>query len=644
MFYDPPEMSNTMRRNGWCPADIEFWRSRVGTKLQLLYYLSKLEQPGLRNHTQCVGSRCLAHQYDMARDTALHRCEDGLCGMLYVDEQRMMDILAEGHIGLLAITLGDNSLAMSVDVVSSNVHPNYVAISHVWAEGLGNPVDNGLPRCQVAQVARSVARLQDRARSKHGQLLLWLDTLCCPVRSDRHRKMCLAKMGQIYRDAAYVLVLDAPLSQYSRADLDYVEIAARLKYSSWRKRLWTFQEGMQARRLWLSLKDDAIDLDEVQRELDKLVRSDLVHRGLLLYLSATHRENRTLVNWWSQSRGSVNIADVIRAVKERSVSVLADEPLCLSTCMRLDQERMMQAHPEERMATFWQSLERSKAEIPRGIIFFHSERLTQPSLCWAPASFLHQDQWRNLRKPATAQDVAKITSDGLCLELPGCRISLPNILPSSERPAWDDVFKHYSHAVFHLRLRSGIWLTMGRFGSPNVDKLSLLRQLRTYSGICDILAEPEFDDISQGSTTRGSCQGLLGIATSYREGRRMFHCESYVIIMRLNQTQSTGLEAAYGALHDERLRLLLVPSRKTPTEQSSWPDDPMLCHFPNDAVARLYELAEMALMDSIVRQSYGPRPYEAIRKDFVHQILVLFYERYGEIIEAWPSSQKWCVD
>ncbi len=78
----------------------------------------------------------------------------------------------------------------------------YVAISHVWSDGLGNPNHNSLPFCQIK-------RLQELVQESTGKPLpFWIDTICVPL-EERLRGKAIANMAKVYRSAAAVLVLTA---------------------------------------------------------------------------------------------------------------------------------------------------------------------------------------------------------------------------------------------------------------------------------------------------------------------------------------------------------------------------------------------------------------------------------------------------
>lgn len=352
--YDSVDIVTVMKENNWCPADIAKWRAASGG-LQTLYFLSKMKQPFTKDHSGCVGAVCVAHQYDMSGQSAMHRQAGCTCNMLQVDNQALLATFEEGHMGLLDIRGESEPDSMTIDVVSSKGDKQYVALSHVWADGLGNPAANALPRCQLAHVARIVKKLE---QASGGPLILWLDTLCCPTTSPPHRQQCLLRMRDIYSQASHVLVLDAHLSYYNAGDLDSVEVCARLMFSGWTRRLWTLQEGALARKLWVQLKDRPVDMDAVESDVAQIYRERYIHNQLtLILISALKRLRKFGRHRQTRAR---DLLDVSMALQSRSVSVAADEAICLTLLMDIEQERVVSASQDRRMEAFWRSMESAK--------------------------------------------------------------------------------------------------------------------------------------------------------------------------------------------------------------------------------------------------------------------------------------------
>jgi hypothetical protein len=123
--------------------------------------------------------------------------------------------------------------------VAQNATKN-VAISHVWADRLGNTDGrNSLPRCQIVRLQKLCNELygDDAAESP---VAFYIDTLCVP-RDLTYRQLAIEKMRDVYAAAGKVLVLDRGIQSVSGKSCDLTQISAVITFSGWMKRLWTYQ-------------------------------------------------------------------------------------------------------------------------------------------------------------------------------------------------------------------------------------------------------------------------------------------------------------------------------------------------------------------------------------------------------------------
>jgi hypothetical protein len=70
--------------------------------------------------------------------------------MVAIDGQVLQATLMRGRLPLLDIK-GSGEL-LKVNIIERDPGAAYTAISHVWADGLGNPAENSLPRCQLERI------------------------------------------------------------------------------------------------------------------------------------------------------------------------------------------------------------------------------------------------------------------------------------------------------------------------------------------------------------------------------------------------------------------------------------------------------------------------------------------------------------
>lgn len=111
-----------------------------------------------RDHSDCSNEICNRNQiresdYESQHiifgTNTLHDCS---CGFLTPsqDKEEIINIIAEGDIRLLQINaIADRVITLEVKIVRAQPSSEYVTISHMWSDGLGNVSSNSLPFCQL---------------------------------------------------------------------------------------------------------------------------------------------------------------------------------------------------------------------------------------------------------------------------------------------------------------------------------------------------------------------------------------------------------------------------------------------------------------------------------------------------------------
>ncbi|ETI22936.1 hypothetical protein G647_04730 [Cladophialophora carrionii CBS 160.54] len=217
-------------------------------------------------------------------------------------------------------------------------------------------------------------------------------------RAGKAYDQAIAFMRRTYRDAETVLVLDHSLLGVDSKNLTRLGILLRFITCGWKRRLWTYQEGVLARKLLVQFADRAVDIDEF-----------------------------------------------------RKTSVSSDEALCLSTLANMSPERVKrvsESEKDKRMETFYTIL----PIISRQIIFWHGSRLQQVGFRWAPASFLNNSNlyFRDWDHGASAEyNKATLSRSGLSFDCPGILLGkLSAGLQSFLVTTGSDVWYHVSCRQF----------------------------------------------------------------------------------------------------------------------------------------------------------------------------------------------------
>jgi len=425
-------MKGCMIENGWCPSDIT--RCEVNFRsLQSLSIVQTMDRSlPARDHTNCTFASCNAHQIDLGKYTASHREENCQCGEeLSVHCDAITKILSRGdQIPLLRIAGGLQN--MTVELVDSTPNSKYTAISHVWADGLGNPHANALHRCRllhlrglVTNLAKEADPLQDTVNASAP--LIWLDTLCVPAKDGEGKRKGLEKIYAVYQRAEHVLVLDSTLMSYDVEPQDISEKAIRIFTSPWFRRLWTLQEGALAKSLYFQFADRAISLHELYNKFPGAMSISLQYHSLFLDIALEFRNLRAFFS--ADSRIGIKSRDLLhldRALKFRGVSVPTDEPICIGALMSLDLGKIAHVEPEDRMQMVWTLLASSLNGLPAGIIFLEEQKIDASGWRWAPCSLL---QVKRILQPTNrASSLADLqrgtpTAWGFRVKYPGYRIT-----------------------------------------------------------------------------------------------------------------------------------------------------------------------------------------------------------------------------
>lgn len=274
-FGRSPLVLNRFRNSGWCLNTINRVTAKFSFDMQAYVYALGTVRT-LQNHKKCTIGYCFANQAgeNFEPKHLVHSslgCKSGDCEFIAAPIAEVAKVLQEGFIPILEVQLTaetNNSLSFRVKKASESIP--YIAISHVWADGLGNSRANAILTCQLNALLRSFQNIQYNHDKKMGRewdgsmMAFWLDTLCIPV-EDKFKHLgdfSIQKMHGIYKESHCVLVLDHDFSKMAR-EAKLCEVLSRLVLSGWITRFWTFQEGSLPPLLYLRVRNGVIDVDKL---------------------------------------------------------------------------------------------------------------------------------------------------------------------------------------------------------------------------------------------------------------------------------------------------------------------------------------------------------------------------------------------
>ncbi|KAJ6441650.1 LOW QUALITY PROTEIN: HET domain-containingprotein [Purpureocillium lavendulum] len=535
-----------MLARGWCPSEVDKIRAQF-QGVFTMHYVSRLrrrrrahdqqeedaENEGLEQQQQqdgghvhahggCTVHACRAFQMDVETYQPSHARDGCACAHVEVPEADIIRVLREtDSFPVLRVASGEDDRArLAVEAWTPDMP--YVAFSHVWADGLGNPHRTSLPGCQVERICQLVAALQQVVRSSSSSAAasasssspptatppyrIWIDTFCCPV-EPAAKPLALGRIAAVYRQATHVLVLDKALAAFPSAGTHPAELLLRtVGASPWMRRLWTLQEGALAQSLFVQFADRAVDFLVLLQDLYAIASRDarymriwqdvMTEFNLLQSLSPKRNGAGTVLF----SRTPAELITVQRALHFRSVSVPADEPLCIATLLGLDARRVAEASSHQhRMVRVWEQIagmpgtgnsnssssgdgndndngdgavttvqgQQRQGGISVRVLFFLEEPLDVPGWRWAPRTLLGS----SVRDPVIGIDerVLRFLKEddvpgsvgtpapplGLRVTLRGCRLAPRPRAPGLPLDPWPGLIRKHEDQVLVRRPHDG---------------------------------------------------------------------------------------------------------------------------------------------------------------------------------------------
>lgn len=368
---------------GWCPSLIERVRLRMGPPG--LYYASLLG-PRHRKwaHNDCSDTGCIANMVVEPYHTKHFgsECQSSPCASICAPNERLRTILSGVADTFPLVKVSGNADDLKLQVFPKESSSKYIAISHVWSDGLGNPSENSLPACDLLTVRGWLESLALHHDIK-ADVSFWIDTLCVPVCPRSARNAAILSMRKTYEQAEAVLVLDAELLCI-KVPPSPEEILVRILCSTWMTRLWTLQEAALAGRLLFQFEDCAVDFRTLKLAT---LQPKIFGKGFFLL----SRGSSPLLNIFGITTPKpfhsykYPLAAIWTSLKWRSTTKIGDMPICLATLVGSSVKSILDANEDWKMQAFWASQD----TIPSSILWCYGPWLPENGYRWAPANLLN---------------------------------------------------------------------------------------------------------------------------------------------------------------------------------------------------------------------------------------------------------------
>lgn len=219
-------LDDRMHEGGWCPTEIDRFQ-RMTTPLVQAYALG-FQRPDKAKHRSCTSAGCIADNIDTATYQTRHINHHCQCPLLSVDINAVKNILEKDPQGIPLVEISRTSESTpELKVAEHQPGRRYIAISHVWADGLGNQEHNALHCCRISRLlslckdlskTTNVVTVRDAKRqmpfAQRATLMgntvlnaislnrevstIWMDTCCVPV-EEGPRKIAISRMNEAYQ-------------------------------------------------------------------------------------------------------------------------------------------------------------------------------------------------------------------------------------------------------------------------------------------------------------------------------------------------------------------------------------------------------------------------------------------------------------
>lgn len=231
-------------------------------------------------------------------------------------------MIQQGRIPLLEYRPVANEARWEVVAHPYEPYQQYATISHVWADGYGNPTANELWKCQLdffwSLLTKTIPARMPSLRCSR----FWIDTLVIPV-DQKHvdrRKEAIAQINKVFTNAKYTIVVDNALTGMSSGE-SYEGTAMKILASGWMRRLWTLQEAYLSRRLLFAFKEHDVrnldDLEEMYPQARHILTSNIPTTARNYFHNLLGDDRKSRINEVPTANNYALLASIWRAAQWR---------------------------------------------------------------------------------------------------------------------------------------------------------------------------------------------------------------------------------------------------------------------------------------------------------------------------------------
>lgn len=341
----PPCVLLKMKDDNWCERTVHILKCQLRSHATALLSAYRAHEADANNtkalvlgHGKCTPDKCnvksekkngkykTQHQTDCKfyaqEDLDREPSETDSCYWIGPKTEDLVQTIKDGHIPLLKYEK-DKDGKWNVDVVPCKSYMQYATISHVWADGYGNPAENKLWKCQLDYFKKLFKKAaEDYSPTQEAPEQFWIDTLAIPILEENkeQRNIAIRQIYHIYTNARYTIVIDKGLCQLDPGRT-YEATAMKILLSGWMRRLWTLQEAYLSKRLIFAFADNQVknldDLEEMYPEASDILTSNIPNAARTYFHNLLGNDRRARINELPSGEGFDVLASVWRAARWR---------------------------------------------------------------------------------------------------------------------------------------------------------------------------------------------------------------------------------------------------------------------------------------------------------------------------------------
>lgn len=146
-------LTQRLEESRFCRSEIKFLQ---GYTISSAYFASRMARTKKGNHAECTETKCVAYQVTSDYHP-MHvnddNCIGSHCLLIGPETKRISSLLPKEATPVISVcSMQTDSQKVTVEVEDSTLVDQYIAVSHVWSDGLGNPKSSALYCCQVQRI------------------------------------------------------------------------------------------------------------------------------------------------------------------------------------------------------------------------------------------------------------------------------------------------------------------------------------------------------------------------------------------------------------------------------------------------------------------------------------------------------------